>query len=454
MNKKLKRGGYTAILALIAVAALILFNMIVGKLPENLTKIDLSNTKIYSIGETTKEVLDGLDKDVTIYVVADPDSVDTRITHFLEQYESASSHVKVETLDSILHPDQVQAMEAENNSLLISCEDTGRKETVPFDDIIQTTYTMYGYPQESAFDGEGQVTSAIKGMVSDIQKIAYQTGSHGESQLSESVTSMLKKSNFSLADVNLLTVGSVPEDCSLLIINNPQTDLAEDEADMILSYLDRGGHVMILSGPLTEERPHFKKVMDAYGIEQLPGYAADMDRYYQNNPFYMFPIYNSAHPITSPLDSRSLALVAQSGALRISDSVPEGVTAEAFLTTSDNAVRIVSDTEQVPGSFVLAASAEKETDNGKASLVVFSCPSLIDPGITEVFSNLTNLDIFMNAAVWNFEDVENVSIPSKSLEMTFNTISGSGTLSFIFILVIPAAVALVGFIVWMKRRKL
>lgn len=111
MNKKLKRGGYTAILALIAVAALILFNMIVGKLPENLTKIDLSNTKIYSIGETTKEVLDGLDKDVTIYVVADPDSVDTRITHFLEQYESASSHVKVETLDSILHPDQVQAME-------------------------------------------------------------------------------------------------------------------------------------------------------------------------------------------------------------------------------------------------------------------------------------------------------------------------------------------------------
>ena len=51
-------------------------------------------------------------------------------------------------------------------------------------------------------------------------------------------------------------------------------------------------------------------------------------------------------------------------------------------------------------------------------------------------------------------DVENVSIPSKSLEMTFNTISGSGTLSFIFILVIPAAVALVGFIVWMKRRKL
>lgn len=211
---------------------------------------------------------------------------------------------------------------------------------------------------------------------------------------------------------------------------------------------------MILSGPLTEERPHFKKVMDAYGIEQLPGYAADMDRYYQNNPFYMFPIYNSAHSITSPLDSRSLALVAQSGALRISDSVPEGVTAEAFLTTSDNAVRIVSDTEQVPGSFALAASAEKETDNGKASLVVFSCPSLIDPGITEVFSNLTNLDIFMNAAVWNFEDVENVSIPSKSLEMTFNTISGSGTLSFIFILVIPAAVALVGFIVWMKRRKL
>lgn len=454
MNIKLKKGGYAAALSLIAAAALILFNMIIGKLPENLTRLDLSGTKIYSVGDTTKETLSGLTSDVTIYVVADPESVDTRITNFLGQYEALSPHIQVETLDSILHPDQVQAMEAENNSLLVSCEATGKKETIPFSDIIQKTYTMYGYPQESAFDGEGQVTSAVSRVVSDTQKIAYQTEGHRENPLPSSVTEMLEKSNFTVADVNLLTAAAVPEDCDLLIVNAPQTDLAQDEADMILSFLDGGGHVMLLSGPLTEERPNLEKVMNAYGISQLPGYTADLERFYQNNPFYMFPVYADGHELVSSLESDSLALVAQSGALKIMDSVPEGVTAEPFLTTSENAVRIVSDTEQEPGSFVLAAAAEKETGDETASLVVFASPSIIDEGITSVFSNLSNLDIFMNAAAWNFGDVENISIPSKSLEITYNTVKNSGSLSLIFVLIIPAATAAGGFIIWMRRRRL
>lgn len=454
MNKKLKKGGYSAVLTLIAAAALILLNMIAGKLPENLTKFDLSGTKIYSVGDATREVLSGLSSDVTIYVAADPESVDSRITHFLDQYEALSPRVTVETLDTILHPDQAQAMEAENNSLLVSCGATGKKETIPFDDIIQKSYTMYGYPQESAFDGEGQVTSAISRVVSDAQKIVYQTEGHRESPLSSSVTEMLEKSGFAVSSANLLTAGAVPEDCDLLIVNAPQTDLAQDEADMLLSYLDGGGHVMLFSGPLAEARPNLEKVMNAYGIEQLPGYAADLERFYQNNPFYMFPVFADSHEIVSPLESGSLSLVAESGALKIMDAVPEGVTAEPVLTTSENAVRIVSDTEQEPGSFVLAATAEKETEDGTASLIVFAAPSLIDEGITSVFSNLSNLEIFMNAAAWNFDDVENVSIPPKSLEVTYNTVKNSGSLSLIFILIIPAVTAAGGFLVWMRRRKL
>ena len=79
MTRKLKKGGYAAILSVIVIAAVVLLNMIVGRLPEKVRQWDLSGTQIYTVGDTTKALLASLDKDVTIYVVADPSAVDDRI---------------------------------------------------------------------------------------------------------------------------------------------------------------------------------------------------------------------------------------------------------------------------------------------------------------------------------------------------------------------------------------
>ena len=86
MTRKLKKGGYAAILSVIVIAAVVLLNMIVGRLPEKVRQWDLSGTQIYTVGDTTKELLASLDKDVTIYVVADPSAVDDRITSFVNRY--------------------------------------------------------------------------------------------------------------------------------------------------------------------------------------------------------------------------------------------------------------------------------------------------------------------------------------------------------------------------------
>ena len=80
MTRKLKKGGYTAILSVIVIAAVVILNLIVGRLPEKVRQWDMSSSRIYTLGGTTKDLMKGLDKDVTIYVVAAPDSVDKRIT--------------------------------------------------------------------------------------------------------------------------------------------------------------------------------------------------------------------------------------------------------------------------------------------------------------------------------------------------------------------------------------
>ena len=50
MTRKLKKGGYAAILSVIVIAAVVLLNMIVGRLPEKVRRWDLSGTQIYTVG--------------------------------------------------------------------------------------------------------------------------------------------------------------------------------------------------------------------------------------------------------------------------------------------------------------------------------------------------------------------------------------------------------------------
>ena len=80
MTRKCKKGSYMALFTLVVIAAVIVLNLIVGKLPAKYLKHDLSSNQILTLGDTTRNILAQLDRDVTIHIVADPNSVDERIT--------------------------------------------------------------------------------------------------------------------------------------------------------------------------------------------------------------------------------------------------------------------------------------------------------------------------------------------------------------------------------------
>ncbi len=456
MTRKLKKGGYTAILSVIVIAAVVILNMIVGRLPEKVRQWDMSSSQIYTLGDTTKNLLTALDKDVTIYVVADPSSVDKRITSFLKRYEDLTSHIKVVTVDSVLHPDQVKKIKAEDNTLLVSCDSTNKTESIALSDIIkmdEMSYYYYGQSKETEFDGEGQLTGAISHVTNDVQKTVYVTEGHGEAALGASVSEMFKKSNLTVSSVNLLTGGGIPEGCELLLVNAPASDLAKDEKDMIAKYLDGGGNIMILAGYSEKDRPNLNALFNDYGLNLENGLAADTKSFYQNNPYYIFPAIQSGSEVTNGIDMKSAALVLQSAALTQKEDLPEGIEVTPFMKTSDGGMLVTAD-KQTKGTYILGAVSEKTLDSGTARLTVMSTPSLIDENLNTSFTNLTNLRLFMNAVTANFKDVSNVSIPSKSLEVTYNTVTHGGMWGILFIFVIPVVTLAAGLVVWMKRRRL
>ena len=79
MTRKLKKGSYMALFTIVVIAAIIIANLIIGKIPAKYRKWDLSTNQILTLGDTTKDILSKLDKDVTIHIIASPDSVDERI---------------------------------------------------------------------------------------------------------------------------------------------------------------------------------------------------------------------------------------------------------------------------------------------------------------------------------------------------------------------------------------
>ena len=95
-NQNAFRGGaYSIVVTAVVLAILVAVNVFVSALPSNLTKYDMSATKLYSITSNTKVVVNALEEDVTIYWVVQSGKEDDVIENLLNKYESLSDHIQV-----------------------------------------------------------------------------------------------------------------------------------------------------------------------------------------------------------------------------------------------------------------------------------------------------------------------------------------------------------------------
>lgn len=453
-----RRGAFAAALMALAAAAAVVFNLLAAQLPESWAQWDLTNSGIYDITDTSVDYLAALEKDVEIHVLADESSVDSRIVRFLNKYEDLSDHLTVEYIDPLVYPSVLSQYGVEDGTVVVTCADTGLQESFAIDDIIGydlMTYYYYGTKSETDFDGEGLLTSAVDAVVTEARRAVYQTSGHQETELSAEETERLEKAHLSVDTVNLLTDGGVPADCDLLIINAPIRDLADDELDMVLEYLSVGGHVVYTMSDQLEDLPNLEAMCAAYGMTVADGFIADTQRYYQNNPYLFFPVIDTSVDAAAGLSGDSMVLLYGSRGVTLTDPERETVTVSAFLTTSEDGYAIVDENNQTRGTYAVGAVATEEIDdNIFTRLTVFGSASLTDTGITSSFTNLDNTDLYVSALLAGFDDVSAISIAPVSLTVPMNTVTTAGLWGLLFILVIPAALVVCGFVRWMRRRRL
>jgi ABC-type uncharacterized transport system. len=453
-----RKGAFSAGLTALAVAAVVVFNLIIAQLPDTATQFDMTDSKIYNITQTSVDYLNNVTEDVDIHVLADKKSMDSRIVRFLDKYVSLSDHLSLDYTNPTVYPSVLTKYNVDANTIVVACADTGRQETINIGDIIGYDQMAYYYNNqytETSFDAEGLLTSAIDGVLTSSSRAVYQTTGHDETAIPISVESLFKKDHMTVASVNLLTDGGIPSDCDLLILNDPTRDLANDELTMLQNYLAKGGQVIYCMAGKNLSLPNFEKLCAGYGMNVTDGMIADTQHYYNNNPYLFFPTVDNNVDAAQGVFSDSTILVYASRGMTISSPSRKTIEVKPFLSTSSGAYNVVDENNKTAGTYVVGAVATEQIDDDTtARLTVYGSDSMINSDITNSFTNLSNNDLFMSSATCGFPDISSINIEPVSLTDPTNTITTGGIWAALYIFVIPAAVMIFGFIRWMRRRRL
>lgn len=468
-KKHIKNGSYSMAMAAIFIVIVVVINMIVGAIPSKYSQLDVSSSKLYTIGDETKKVLKALDKDVTIYQIAQSGSEDDTISNLLKRYKDESKHIKVEVKDPVVNPKFASEYTTDDlaaNSLIVVCGD--RNKVISYNDMYSTSVDYNTWQQTTTgFDGEGQITSAIGYVTSEDLPIMYTLSGHGEKDLDSSFKEDIQKANIDIKELNLLTEGKVPDDADCLMIVSPTSDISEEEKTEILNYLEAGGKAMIFSDYTQDDLPNFDAVLANYGVKRAEGivFEGDSQHYGMQMPYYLVPTVNSTDASSETASAGSYVLAPYAQGIQKTDDVRDTVTIDSILTTSDQAYsktnmqssQIEKEDDDVNGPFDLGvAITEKLDDDKETQIVYYSTANLMESQANQMVSG-GNEKLLLESLSWmtSTDESSSVSISSKSLQSTSLTVTDydAAFWKICTIGLIPGVFLVAGFLIWLRRRK-
>jgi len=438
---------------------LLLLNLIAGKLPQSLTVRDMTAQRLYTVGEATREAAGDLEEDVIFYYLTAYGEEDRDIAALLRTYDSLSEHISVEKIDLAASPRFTEAYGETSlpaNSVIAS---SGRKFKV-------IRYESF-YPSDgqniyaTAFDGEGQLTSALQYVTDPSQAVLYCTEGHGEPSFDAPMADAVSKMNIDTAPVNLFTA-EIPENGSALVIFAPSADFTEEETAKIRTFLAGGGSVLYIRLFTAENTPVLDALLSEFGIEAVPGYVMEQtEGAYVQLPYLLLPVIAESPGITEDFPQENV-LCPFAQAFRL--TARENTGAVPLLLTTENAWARTDPalTENAPvqgeeqGTFVLAASVYT---GGK--LVCFSTPCIFSRSIFNQFLQADmalpsgNAELFARTLAFVTEKNAEQAIPAKSMTPPQLLLPQGVSVRFgvISMAVIPGLILLLGMAVWLRRRK-
>ena len=458
----------SSFLPFLIIAAIIGANVGCSYIPTKYMEHDITKNGWYTITAETKEVLKNLDQDITINVISSKEDVDETVKHYVDAYDSQSSHIHVEYKPKNEYPGFVTQYTDDSlyySSLILTMGDEYR--VINYNDMFEYTYDYSSYTQSiSAFDIEGQITAAICSLINGENQIrVYTLAGHGEQNIPSYVTETLKKSGYAFIDANLIGK-EVPEDCDILIINGPESDFNDDEIAAVLKYIDNGGKVIMISALELYDTDKYDEMLKDWGIVTVDETVVERDYGY---------IYSQEDPssiLVTPSDTSAYSIKANKFNILYrsryfdyqAENLPTYVTAYDLFESSSSAyakklgeyVTMNYEDGDANGPFSLGIDVRKyNPDNGlTGEVIIIGSGFFLYEDVDNIVSH-GNSDYVIDICKKLVDNSLIVTIPSKQL--TYEYIRVSSGMVFLYVaiccLLIPLAFIIAGLVIVILRRR-
>lgn len=482
-NKNLKFGGYSTIITVIVLIVVIVLNLMFEQLA---LTIDLTEEELYTVGDDSMEIIEGLDQDVEIYgfyASGDEDgSYAKMVIKFLEEYVTLSDHFSFAIKDPVSDPafaNQYMTSTTEtisSGNVVVASATTGRYKILNLSDMLEITYSSTsssGY-DVTGWNAEAAITGAVQYVTSDNTPVIYQMSGHGETMLDENVTKYLNTSNFDVETISLVSGDAIdPTVYSTILINNPQTDITEMEYETLLDYLEKGGRMIFMAEYNIPVMTNFDKLLERFGLQmQRANYVIETNaNNYYSYPELLIPNLQDAgeetHEIVANLEKGDQLMMLAPTAITTLENRNRSTkltslvyTSEDALIKGEGATTYAYQEGDIKGPFDLAILAEEQEQVGSAvktaKVAVIGSSTFIDTQASGGLITNGNYLFFMNICSYLQDEVDTLYIPAKTFENTrmSTTMGIAVTGGIVFVIVIPLAIVGIGVFIWMRRKNL
>jgi len=458
-ERRSARYGTNALaMALMVVGILILINFISGR---HNRRFDTTAGGQFSLAEQTKKVLKSLKKEVKITAFFRPENRG-RMEDLLSEYAYYSRKIKYEFIDPDKRPAVAKRYGIKSYGTTV-IEAPGKEER------IFTT-------------SEQDLTNAIIKVTREGKKVIYFLEGHGEKDIDVELVgnkggdgySFAKKAmqneDYEVKKILLAREEKVPDDCTVLVVAGPKTDLLPKEKEMIQKYLDKGGKALFLLDPPPANG--LKDLLDRWGFEIGDDVILDVSgigSLFGAGPSIPIVARYEKHTITE--NFRIMTAFPYARSVSVKEKPGEGISVQALAKTSSRSWA-ESDLNQPEAKFdrdkdrrgpiTVAAVATKDVETKEATSPISGKKKktrIVVFGDSDFCSNAYfhfqgNGDLFMNAISWLAEEEDLISIRPKSPEdrRVNLTKRQSKIIFWVGVVLLPLAVLGTGIVIYAKRR--
>ena len=475
---------------LILLAIVLLLNVLVDKGFGKKLTFDFSTERSNTISAETEKFLNGLPADARIRIVGlfeRPESLNEQETQkylyiipLLDDYvKKSAGRVSVEYVDVTKNPGIITELDPNSSYDLskrkgaFAVSYNGRLDVIdPLDCYTIDTEYLETYDQYMANgnNAEYTFTNSMMSLVNGFTNKAYIITGLKEST-SVLLTKILNSLGIETSELPVTAGFKVPDDCDLIILNGPDTDITESMYVELHSYISKGGRMIAAveysSENANEAFPNLNRLLNEYNINVEQCMVAENDPNYQLNKQINDSLADLGPAFTDMVSSKQFHITL-ARPLGTSSTANAEAVATPVLTTSSSATKgIAGDHNQAmpygedEGVFNVGMYALTNSGNGGQLLVFGTLNFTADVYYSDFTVTDKNADL-LKAFVRTMlpkTAAYNVNIPVKKIEdyalsEKYATTSMSTTMMVVFMMVLPIILSTAAVIVYNKRKNL